>query len=60
MSQHTFFRYSYGNGFEFEIEHVSECIRSGVKESPKMTLAETLQTAQMIEKIRSNWKIVKS
>lgn len=49
-----------GNGFEFEIEHVSECLRSGLKESPKMTLAETLQTAQMIEKIRSNWKIVKN
>lgn len=49
-----------GNGFEFEIEHVSECIRSGLKESTKMTLAETLQTAQMIEKIHSNWKIVKN
>ena len=47
-----------GNGFEFEIEHVSQCLRDGLKESPKMPLMETLQTARMIEKIRSNWKIV--
>lgn len=41
-----------GNGFEFEINHVAECVAAGLTESPLMPLEETLQTALLMEKIR--------
>lgn len=42
-----------GHGFHFEIEHVHECLRRGLLESPLRTLDETLETTEMLYKLRS-------
>ena len=42
-----------GHGFHFEIEHVQECLRQGLLESPLRTLDETLETTEMLYKLRS-------
>lgn len=47
-----------GNGFEFEIAHVCECLRQGKEESPLMPLDETVQTAFLMEQIRKQCHIL--
>ncbi len=40
-------------GFLFEAEHVADCIRKNLKESPNWTLAETIQAAEIMDEVRS-------
>lgn len=42
-----------GNGFEEQIEHFSECILNGLKESPVITHENTLYIARQMDEIRS-------
>ncbi len=42
-------------GFQFELDHVSACIREGRKESPVIPLGWSRQMMKLMEKIRSKW-----
>lgn len=42
-----------GSGFQFEAQHVAECLRAGLKESPLITLDETLAIMKTLDTIRT-------
>jgi predicted dehydrogenase len=42
-----------GEGFQFEIEHVHECLRKGLKESPVIPLDKSLELMKTCDNIRS-------
>ena len=44
-----------GEGYQFEINHVNECLRKGLKESPIMTLADSLQVMGVCDRLRDIW-----
>ncbi len=44
-----------GNGFAHEAIEVNRCLRAGLKESPDMTLNETLDIMGTLDNIRSQW-----
>jgi dihydrodiol dehydrogenase / D-xylose 1-dehydrogenase (NADP) len=46
------------NGYEYEVEEVMRCLDMGVKESPIMTLDETLETMKLMDGLRSQWGVV--
>lgn len=50
------FPYS-GNGLHFEAEHVNQCLRKNLTESPVMGLDESLAIMQTMDKIRKQWKL---
>lgn len=41
-----------GHGYEHEIRHFGECIEQGLAESPLWSLADTLELAAMVDKVR--------
>ncbi|WP_440897954.1 Gfo/Idh/MocA family protein [Amphibacillus sp. Q70] len=41
--------------FVFEIDHVNECLKQGLIESPTMTKEMTLQTVELVEKLYQQW-----
>lgn len=41
-----------GNGFEYEIEEAQRCIRAGLRESPRMTHADSLAALRWMDAIR--------
>ncbi len=41
-----------GNGFEEQIEHFSECVLQGLRESPVVTREQTLYVTRVMDKIR--------
>lgn len=41
-----------GSGMRYEIDHVYECIRSGMKESPVMSLEHSIRLSDVMENIR--------
>lgn len=43
------------NEFVFEIDHVNECLKQGLIESPIMTKEMTLQTVELVEKLYQQW-----
>ena len=47
-----------GNGFEEQIEHFSECILNGLKESPVVTPEQTLYITRQMDEIRKMTGIV--
>lgn len=42
-------------GFQFEIEHVNECLRSGLKESPVMSWGKSLCIIEQCDNLRHQW-----
>ena len=44
-----------GNGFAHEAIEVNRCLQAGLKESPDMTLNETLDIMGTLDNIRSQW-----
>ena len=44
-----------GGGFQYEAQHVAECLRSGKKESPLIPLDETLQIMQTLDELRAQF-----
>ncbi|MDD5016626.1 MAG: Gfo/Idh/MocA family oxidoreductase [Eubacteriales bacterium] len=46
-----------GTGFQYEAEHVADCIHKGLTESPLMTHAESITIAQTIDKLRKIYGI---
>lgn len=49
-SQHFDLPYS-GIGFEFQLQHVTECMRNGLKESPMMSPELSLLMAEVADEI---------
>lgn len=47
-----------GNGYQFEIAHVCNCLRDGRTESPVMTLDESIAIMQAMDDIRETWGLV--
>lgn len=47
-----------GNGYYHEINHVNECLRLDLKESPKVTLHDSLNLAKMLDKVREKIGLV--
>ncbi len=50
--EHTVTRPLRANGYEYEIEEATRCIRAGFLESPTMTHAETLANMRVMDDIR--------
>jgi dihydrodiol dehydrogenase / D-xylose 1-dehydrogenase (NADP) len=46
------------NGYEYEVEEVMRCLDNGLKESPIMTLQETLETMKLMDSLRAQWGVV--
>lgn len=42
-------------GFQYEIAHVNECLRKGLKESPLMTLERTNRVLMQCDELRRQW-----
>ena len=42
-------------GYQFEVRHVNECLRRGLKESPLVTHAMTRDVLSMCDMVRSQW-----
>lgn len=49
-----------GHGYQYEAEHVGECLLKGLTESPVITLDETLERMQVLDEIRRKAGIVYS
>ena len=47
-----------GDGLQFEIRHVHDCLRQGLTESPWMPLDETLRLMRTLDAIRRQWGLV--
>ena len=45
-------------GYQFEIRHVNECLRNGLKDSPLLTHAMTRDVLKMCDEIRKQWGLV--
>ena len=45
-------------GYQFEIRHVNECLRKGLKESSEITHAMTRDVLRMCDEIRSQWGLI--
>ena len=49
-----------GNALNYEAEEVMRCLRLGLKESPLMSLDESVQIMEIMDKIRKPWGLVYS
>ena len=49
-----------GNALNYEAEEVMRCLKQGLKESPFMTLDESVQIMEIMDKIRKPWGLVYS
>jgi predicted dehydrogenase len=49
-----------GNALNYEVEEVMRCLKSGLKESPLMTLDESVQIMETMDQIRKPWGLVYS
>ena len=49
-----------GNALNYEAEEVMRCLKAGLKESPFMTLDESIQIMEIMDKIRKPWNLVYS
>ena len=42
-------------GYQFEVAHVNQCLRSGLVESPVVTWEKSLQVLRVCDKLRADW-----
>lgn len=49
-----------GHGYQYEAEHVGECLLKGLSESPEIPFAETLERMEVLDEIRRKAGIVYS
>jgi predicted dehydrogenase len=47
-----------GNGYEYEAQHVTDCLLAGLKESPIMKFSDTLLLMETLDRIRAKAAIV--
>lgn len=46
-----------GNGYQFELAEVVRCLRAGLRESPTMPLADTLNVVRTMDQLRNQWDL---
>ena len=44
-----------GNGYNYEAAEVGRCLREGLRESPTMTLDETIALMNILDAVRAQW-----
>lgn len=49
------FSFPHRNGFVYEVEHASRCIREGLMESPIWPLSSTIAVAEIMDTLRRSW-----
>jgi len=54
----TFTPVRVGNGYNYEAIEVGRCLRAGLKESPVMSLSESLATMRTMDTLRRQWGLV--
>ncbi|MCS7209358.1 MAG: Gfo/Idh/MocA family oxidoreductase [Fimbriimonadales bacterium] len=54
--EHLLYPYE-GDGLQFEIRHVHDCLRQGLTESPWMPLDETLRIMRTLDMLRAQWGV---
>jgi len=55
-TEHLLYPYE-GDGLQFEIRHVHDCLRQGLIESPWMPLDETLAIMRVLDTLRAQWGV---
>jgi predicted dehydrogenase len=55
-TEHLLYPYE-GDGLQFEIRHVHDCLRQGLTESPWMPLDETLAIMHTLDALRAQWGV---
>ena len=55
-TEHLLYPYE-GDGLQFEIRHVHDCLRQGLTESPWMPLDETLAIMRLLDTLRAQWGV---
>lgn len=55
-TEHLLYPYE-GDGLQFEIRHVHDCLRQGLTESPWMPLDETLAIMRVLDTLRAQWGV---
>ena len=55
-TEHLLYPYE-GDGLQFEIRHVHDCLRQGLTESPWMPLYETLAIMRVLDTLRAQWGV---
>jgi predicted dehydrogenase len=55
-TEHLLYPYE-GDGLQFEIRHVHDCLRHGLTESPWMPLDETLAIMRVLDTLRAQWGV---
>jgi predicted dehydrogenase len=55
-TEHLLYPYE-GDGLQFEIRHVHDCLRQGLTESPWMPLDETLAIMRALDTLRAQWGV---
>jgi len=55
-TEHLLYSYE-GDGLQFEIRHVHDCLRQGLTESPWMPLDETLAIMRVLDTLRAQWGV---
>jgi len=55
-TEHLLYPYE-GDGLQFEIRHVHDCLRQGLTESPWMSLDETLAIMRVLDTLRAQWGV---
>ena len=55
-TEHLLYHYE-GDGLQFEIRHVHDCLRQGLTESPWMPLDETLAIMHTLDALRAQWGV---
>ena len=46
-----------GEGFQYEVMHVQDCIRNGLTESPIVPHQSTLNVISICDQLRKQWKL---
>ncbi|MFQ3611852.1 MAG: Gfo/Idh/MocA family oxidoreductase [Fimbriimonadales bacterium] len=54
--EHLLFPYE-GDGLQFEIRHVHDCLRKGLTESPWMRLEDTVILMRILDALRAQWGV---
>lgn len=50
--------YFTSEGYQYEVRHINECLKKGLKESPLITLDESLDIITTCDAIRKQWGLV--
>lgn len=52
---HQYFDFPYQSEFVYEIEHIHDCLKNNLKESPVMNKEKTLETIKLVNQLYQKW-----